>query len=240
MRSDPVVPEAHAQHCEISELSEESPLASQLSSLTSLSSHLVFTVLCTECGNLASVRLCPDIDEERLVCSGCGCRSAIFTRARPRQLEISGSPRPGLPHRAAAPAPTWRKEAMTMWSSYSSSPYLSAGDFEPGEEKRLTIKAIRSELVGRDRDNKPVAHFEERGVKPLVLNRTNQQKLATLRPLDRGLHWRVCSPACRRDRVRRPAGGGCPRQAGDAAAGRHCSERPGTGATDAVSGRRPR
>ena len=46
---------------------------------------------------------------------------------------------------------------MTMWTSYSSSPYLSAGDFEPGEEKRLTIKAIRSELVGRERDNKPVA-----------------------------------------------------------------------------------
>ena len=55
---------------------------------------------------------------------------------------------------------------MTKWSDYSGSPYLNAGDFEPGEEKQLTIQSIRSELVGRERDTKPVAHFEERDASP--------------------------------------------------------------------------
>jgi len=70
---------------------------------------------------------------------------------------------------------------MTAWSSFSSSPYLSAGDFGDREEKRLTIKVIRTEAVGREREDKPVAYFQE-AVKPLVLNKTNRRQLAICGP----------------------------------------------------------
>jgi hypothetical protein len=62
------------------------------------------------------------------------------------------------------------------WSDFSNSPYLAATDFEGDEEKTVIIKDIRSELIGRARENKPVAYFRE-PVKPLVLNVTNRKKI---------------------------------------------------------------
>jgi len=69
-----------------------------------------------------------------------------------------------------------------MWSEFSNSKYLSAGDFAHREERKLTVESIRSELVGRDRDKMPVAYFKEHGAKPLVLNRTNQRQLGICGP----------------------------------------------------------
>ena len=71
---------------------------------------------------------------------------------------------------------------MTMWSEFSNSQYLSSGDFAHREERKLTVESIRSELVGRDRDNKPVLYFKQRDAKPLILNRANKRQLAICGP----------------------------------------------------------
>lgn len=72
---------------EENEENEERSPAKGLSSFSSFSSYRhstpVATVVCTSCGNLASVRLCPGMAPERLICSQCGARNPFIARARP-------------------------------------------------------------------------------------------------------------------------------------------------------------
>jgi hypothetical protein len=58
------------------------------------------------------------------------------------------------------------------------STYIKASDLE-GRTVTVTIREVKMEQIGRERDNKPVLYFvgKEKG---LVLNKTNARKIASL------------------------------------------------------------
>ena len=62
----------------------------------------------------------------------------------------------------------------THWKKVVSDPnFIGEGDFQEGEEKILTIKNVnQSETVttAEGKSKKAVVHFEEAGVKPMILN----------------------------------------------------------------------
>ena len=62
----------------------------------------------------------------------------------------------------------------THWKKLVSDPnYIGEADFEPGEEKIVTIKTInQSETVAtaEGKSKKAVCHFAEAGIKPMILN----------------------------------------------------------------------
>ena len=62
----------------------------------------------------------------------------------------------------------------THWKKVVSDPnFIGEGDFQEGEEKVVTIKSIaQSETVvtAEGKSKKAVVHFEEAGVKPMILN----------------------------------------------------------------------
>ncbi len=64
----------------------------------------------------------------------------------------------------------------THWKKLTNPDYLGAYAFQPGEEKTLTIKEVKRELVynpsGAGKEECTVAYFVE-PVKPLILNVTN-------------------------------------------------------------------
>lgn len=64
----------------------------------------------------------------------------------------------------------------THWKKLTNPDYLGAYAFQPGEEKTLTIKEVKRELVynpsGSGKEECTVAYFVE-PVKPLILNVTN-------------------------------------------------------------------
>ena len=64
----------------------------------------------------------------------------------------------------------------THWKKYNNPDYLGAYAFQPGEEKTVTIKEVKREMVfnpsGSGREECTVAHFVE-DIKPLILNVTN-------------------------------------------------------------------
>jgi hypothetical protein len=64
----------------------------------------------------------------------------------------------------------------THWKKYTNPDYLGAYAFQPGEEKTVTIKEVKRELVfnpsGSGKEECTVAFFVE-DVKPLILNKTN-------------------------------------------------------------------
>lgn len=64
----------------------------------------------------------------------------------------------------------------THWKKWNNPDYLGAYAFQPGEEKTLTIKEVKREMVfnpsGSGKEECTVAYFEE-DVKPLILNVTN-------------------------------------------------------------------
>ena len=64
----------------------------------------------------------------------------------------------------------------THWKKLNNPDYLGAYAFDPGEEKTVTIAKVGTETVtGTDgkREECIVAHFVEKGVKPMILNVTN-------------------------------------------------------------------
>lgn len=67
-------------------------------------------------------------------------------------------------------------EERTHWRKLTNPDYLGAYAFQPGEEKTVTIKDVKRELVfnpsGSGKEECTVAYFEE-DVKPLILNVTN-------------------------------------------------------------------
>lgn len=56
--------------------------------------------------------------------------------------------------------------------------YIKASDLD-GRSVTVTIRDVKVEQIGRDRDSKPVVYFEGKQ-KGLVLNKTNARKIATL------------------------------------------------------------
>lgn len=62
----------------------------------------------------------------------------------------------------------------THWKKLTSPNYLGSWSFQPGEEKTLTIKEVKQEMVQNQsgKEECTVAHFVE-DVKPLILNTTN-------------------------------------------------------------------
>lgn len=71
----------------------------------------------------------------------------------------------------------------THWKKLTSPDYLGSYAFQPGEEKVVTIKEVRREMVfnpsGGGKEECTVAHFME-DVKPLILNVTNCKEIAKL------------------------------------------------------------
>lgn len=72
-------------------------------------------------------------------------------------------------------------ETKTHWKKFCNPNYLGAWAFQPGEEKTVTIKEVRREIVdnpgGSGKEECTVAYFSE-DVKPLILNKTNAKMIA--------------------------------------------------------------
>ena len=66
----------------------------------------------------------------------------------------------------------------THWKKLTNPNYLGAYAFQPGEEKTVTIKEVKREIVQNERgpEECTVAHFVE-DVKPLILNKTNSKMI---------------------------------------------------------------
>lgn len=62
----------------------------------------------------------------------------------------------------------------THWKKYTNPNYLGSYAFQPGEEKTVTIKEVKREIVQNQQGKEEctVAHFVE-NEKPLILNKTN-------------------------------------------------------------------
>lgn len=67
----------------------------------------------------------------------------------------------------------------THWKKLTSPNYVGAWDFQPGEEKTVTIKEIKREIVQNQngKEDCTVAYFVE-DVKPLILNKTNADMIS--------------------------------------------------------------
>lgn len=67
----------------------------------------------------------------------------------------------------------------THWKKWYNPNYLGVYAFQPGEEKTVTIREIKQELVQNQngKEECTVAYFEE-DVKPLILNKTNCKSIA--------------------------------------------------------------
>lgn len=69
--------------------------------------------------------------------------------------------------------------ALTHWKKLDNPDYIGAYAFQPGEEKVVTIKQVRREIVTGVEGKKEectVVHFEE-NEKPLILNATNGKQI---------------------------------------------------------------
>lgn len=69
---------------------------------------------------------------------------------------------------------------LTHWKKMINPDYLGAYALDPGQELIVTIKIVRIEKVtGPDGKSEelPVAHFNESGIKPMVLNATNMKTI---------------------------------------------------------------
>lgn len=71
----------------------------------------------------------------------------------------------------------------THWKKLTNPDYLGSYAFQPGEEKTVTIKEVRREMVftpsGSGKEECTVAYFVE-DVKPLILNSTNCKEITKL------------------------------------------------------------
>lgn len=67
----------------------------------------------------------------------------------------------------------------THWKKLTNPNYLGAYAFQPNEEKTVTIKAVKREVVKNQNgeDECTIAYFVE-DVKPLILNKTNANMIA--------------------------------------------------------------
>lgn len=67
----------------------------------------------------------------------------------------------------------------THWKKLTSPNFLGSWDFQPGEEKTVTIREVKREIVQNQNGSEEctVAYFAE-AVKPLILNKTNAGMIA--------------------------------------------------------------
>lgn len=67
----------------------------------------------------------------------------------------------------------------THWKKLTNPNYLGSYAFQPGEEKTVTIKEVKREIVQNQngKEDCTVAYFEE-DLKPLILNKTNADAIA--------------------------------------------------------------
>jgi len=70
-------------------------------------------------------------------------------------------------------------ETLTNWRKLTNPDYLGAYDFQPGEERIVTIKEVKREMVKSDRGSEEctVVHFVE-PYKPMIMNVTNCKMLS--------------------------------------------------------------
>ena len=72
---------------------------------------------------------------------------------------------------------------MTHWKKLNNPDYLGAYALDEGQELTITIDYVTSEMVkGKDgkSEERIVAHFKERDVKPMILNATNCKTIAKI------------------------------------------------------------
>lgn len=72
--------------------------------------------------------------------------------------------------------------SLTHWKKLDNPDYIGAYAFQPGEEKTLTIKNVRREVVTGAEGKKEectVVHFAE-NEKPLIMNATNGKQIARI------------------------------------------------------------
>lgn len=86
--------------------------------------------------------------------------------------------------------------AKTHWKKLSNPDYLGAYALEPGKDLIVTIQTVGEERVtGTDgkKENCIVAHFEEPGVKPMILNATNCKTISKIYGTPYIEDWRGCA-----------------------------------------------
>ena len=66
----------------------------------------------------------------------------------------------------------------THWKKLTNPNYLGSWSFQPGEEKTVTIKEVKQEIVKNQNGSEEctIAYFDE-DVKPLILNKTNAEMI---------------------------------------------------------------
>ena len=71
---------------------------------------------------------------------------------------------------------------QTHWKKLQNPDYLGAYSLEPGQDLIVTIKLVQNEQVKNERGTEEcmVAHFEEKGVKPMIINTTNAKMIQKL------------------------------------------------------------
>lgn len=75
------------------------------------------------------------------------------------------------------------EEKLTHWKKLTNPDYLGAYALQPGEDLIVTIKNVtQGDVIGTGgkKESKTVVVFEEKGIKPMVLNRTNSKTITKL------------------------------------------------------------
>ena len=69
--------------------------------------------------------------------------------------------------------------SKTHWKKLTNPNYLGSWSFQPGEEKTVTIKEVKQEVITNQngKEECTIAYFVE-DVKPLILNKTNGEMIA--------------------------------------------------------------
>lgn len=69
--------------------------------------------------------------------------------------------------------------SKTHWKKLTNPNYLGSWSFQPGEEKTVTIKEVKQEIITNQngKEECTIAYFHE-DVKPLILNKTNGEMIA--------------------------------------------------------------
>ena len=73
------------------------------------------------------------------------------------------------------------EKELTHWKKLQNPLYLGSYDFQPGEERIVTVKDVKREMVkGQEgTEEHTIVHFTE-GYKPMIMNATNSKMLTNL------------------------------------------------------------
>jgi len=73
------------------------------------------------------------------------------------------------------------EKQLTHWKKLQNPLYLGSYDFQPGEERIVTVKDVKREMVkGQEgTEEHTIVHFTE-GYKPMIMNATNSKMLTDL------------------------------------------------------------